>query len=140
MHKHLFYFSFFLLISCGSSQSTRSVPSEFTSLSTIASWETNHTSDQMIYQQGIVWKMLQDDNKGSRHQKFIVKLNNEQTLLISHNIDLAGRIPDLQNNDSIIFKGEYEWNRKGGVVHWTHHDPKGKHENGFLIHKGVKYQ
>ena len=94
----------------------------------------------MIYQQGVVWKLLQDDNEGSRHQKFIVKLANEQTLLISHNIDLAKRIPDLQNNDSITFKGEYEWNRKGGVVHWTHKDPKEKHEDGFLMHKGITYE
>jgi hypothetical protein len=136
----LIYIFSVLLIACGSSQSNKSVPSEFTSLSTISSWETNHSSNQMIYQQGVVWKILQDDNEGSRHQKFIVKLSNDQTLLVSHNIDLAERIPDLQNNDSITFKGEYEWNRKGGVVHWTHHDPKGKHQDGFLIHKGKTYQ
>ncbi len=131
---------FLLLVSCNNSSKTQNSTSNFTPLSNIQSWQTNHTSNQMIYQQGVVWKLLQDDNEGSRHQKFIVKLANEQTLLISHNIDLAQRIPDLQNNDSIIFKGEYEWNRKGGVVHWTHHDPNGKHEGGFLLHKGKKYE
>lgn len=138
--KKTFYLLFFWLVSCGSTQSLKVNSREFTPLSTISSWEANHTSNQMIYQQGVVWKILQDDNEGSRHQKFIVKLSNEQTLLISHNIDLAKRIPDLQNNDSITFKGEYEWNRKGGVVHWTHKDPKGRHEDGFLIHNGQKYQ
>jgi hypothetical protein len=139
MNKLLVYLLVFLLISC-SSPATKNNPSNFTPLSIISSWENDHHSNQLIYQQGIVWKILQDDNEGSRHQKFIVKLSNDQTLLISHNIDLAKRIPDLQNNDSIIFKGEYEWNRKGGVVHWTHKDPKGKHADGFLIHKGITYQ
>lgn len=132
----------FFLLSCGTNTSNNNslTKKEFTPLSVVQSWETNHTSNQMIYQQGVVWKLLQDDNEGSRHQKFIVKLANEQTLLISHNIDLAPRIEDLQNNDSIIFKGEYEWNRKGGVVHWTHKDPQGKHEGGFLQHNGRRYE
>jgi hypothetical protein len=139
MRKIFYFCSIYLIISCGS-PAIKTNPADFTPLSSISSWENNHLSNQIIYQQGIVWKILQDDNEGSRHQKFIVKLSNDQTLLISHNIDLAKRIPDLQNNDSIVFKGEYEWNRKGGVVHWTHKDPKGKHADGFLIHKGVTYQ
>lgn len=132
----------FFLLSCGinASHNNSLTKNDFTPLSAVQSWETNHTSNQMIYQQGVVWKLLQDDNEGSRHQKFIVKLANEQTLLISHNIDLAPRIENLQNNDSIIFKGEYEWNRKGGVVHWTHKDPQGKHEGGFLLHNGRRYE
>jgi len=143
MKKNLAIVILYLItLSCGVNNSNKSnkLTQSFTPLSTIQSWQTNHTSNQIIYQQGVVWKLLQDDNEGSRHQKFIVKLANEQTLLISHNIDLAPRISNLQNNDSITFKGEYEWNRKGGVVHWTHKDPKGKHEGGFLLHKGMKYE
>jgi hypothetical protein len=40
----------------------------------------------------------------------------------------------------VEFFGEYEWNAKGGVVHWTHHDPQGLHENGWLKHQGRLYQ
>lgn len=112
----------------------------YTPLSTITSWQNDHLSNQQIYQEGKVVKILQDDNEGSRHQKFIVQLSNEQTLLISHNIDLAERIPSLKNGDTVVFYGEYEWNRKGGVVHWTHHDPQGKHVGGYLLHEGKKYE
>jgi hypothetical protein len=39
--------------------------------------------------QGTVITVLTDDNDGSRHQRFILKLRSGQTLLIAHNIDIA---------------------------------------------------
>ena len=79
---------------------------------------------------GTVIKILSDDNEGSRHQRFILKLQSGQTLLIAHNIDLAPRLSNLREGDTVAFNGEYEWNSKGGVIHWTHHDPNGYHEAG----------
>lgn len=112
---------------------------EYTPLSTIATWQNEHSSNQQIFQEGTISKILQDDNEGSRHQKFIVKLNNDVTLLIAHNIDLSTRIPDIENGETIVFFGEYEWNKKGGVVHWTHKDPQGNHANGYLLYRGKRY-
>lgn len=89
---------------------------------------------------GIVVRMLPDDNDGSRHQRFIVRLDSGQTLLIAHNIDLAPRVPSLREGDVVRFNGEYEWNSKGGVIHWTHRDPLGRHEAGWLKHNGRTYQ
>ena len=97
-------------------------------------------SNSQISGQGIVTRLLADDNKGSRHQKFIIKLPSGQTLLIAHNIDLAPRINSLRVGDSIQFYGEYEWNERGGVVHWTHQDPSGTHQAGWLQHEGKRYQ
>ncbi len=89
---------------------------------------------------GIVIKILPDDNEGSRHQRFILKLHSGQTLLIAHNIDLAPRLSTLREGDVVAFNGEYEWNSKGGVIHWTHRDPNGRHEAGWLKHNGQTYQ
>jgi hypothetical protein len=100
----------------------------------------NHQSDVQIKSSGKVIRILQDDNQGSRHQKFILKLQSGHTILIAHNIDLAPRINSLSTGDYVQFYGEYEWNRKGGVVHWTHKDPRNKHLNGWLKHKGILYQ
>lgn len=100
----------------------------------------NRRSDVQITGSGIVIKLLRDDNKGSRHQKFLLRLLSGHTLLIAHNIDLAPRINTISNGDQVDFYGEYEWNNKGGVIHWTHHDPNGKHIDGWLKHKGKTYQ
>ena len=100
----------------------------------------NQKSDLQVSGQGIVSKVLPDDNKGSRHQRFVLKLVNGQTLLVAHNIDLAPRIPNLQSGDAVQFYGEYEWRHKGGVIHWTHHDPRGRHVGGWLQHQGQRYQ
>lgn len=129
-----------LFTACGSVKEKKSNTNSYTQLSTIDTWVTNQTSNQQIFQEGTIYKILQDDYEGSRHQKFIVKLSNSKTLLIAHNIDLSTKISDLKNNDKIIFKGEYEWNKKGGVVHWTHKDPNHKHADGYLIHNGTKYE
>ena len=100
----------------------------------------NKLSNRQVGGSGKVSKILPDDNKGSRHQRFIIKLDSNQTLLIAHNIDLAPRINTLRIGDHINFYGEYEWNPQGGVVHWTHHDPNNRHEGGWLNHGGKLYQ
>ncbi|EKF9132579.1 DUF3465 domain-containing protein [Vibrio cholerae] len=97
-------------------------------------------SDLQVQGFGQVAKVLPDDNYGSRHQKFILKLNSGQTLLVAHNIDLAPRIPNLKVGDSVEFYGEYEWNKKGGVLHWTHKDPQNRHAHGWLKHNGQVYE
>jgi len=100
----------------------------------------NHRSDIQAQQTGIVTKPLPDETEGSRHQRFILRLPSDQTILVAHNIDLAPRIPALKAGDSVTFSGEYEWNDRGGVVHWTHRDPDGRHPAGWLKHAGKTYQ
>ena len=100
----------------------------------------NKRSDYQIQDTGIVIKVLPDDLRGSRHQKFLLKGKSGKTVLIAHNIDLAPKINNLRKGDSVSFFGEYEWNPKGGVVHWTHHDPKRNHISGWLKHSGKTYQ
>jgi hypothetical protein len=90
--------------------------------------------------QGVVQKLLSDDNDRRRHQRFVVVLTSGQTLLIAHNIDLAPRVVGLREGDVVSFSGEYEWNPEGGVIHWTHRDPARRHPAGWLKHNGTTYQ
>jgi hypothetical protein len=87
-----------------------------------------------------VSRLLADDLEGQRHQRFILEMASGQTVLVTHNTDIAPRVDGLQEGDRVRFKGEYVWNQKGGVVHWTHHDPDGRHAAGWLQHNGKTYQ
>ncbi|WP_201554625.1 DUF3465 domain-containing protein [Psychrobacter sp. 72-O-c] len=100
-------------------------------------------SDRQVKGCGTVIKVLPDDNKGSRHQKILVELDGvspKQTLLLVHNIDLAPRVAEVSRGTSLSFYGEYVYNDKGGLVHWTHHDPAARHQGGWIDSNGVRYQ
>lgn len=97
-------------------------------------------SDVQVEGTGTVIRILPDDLDPPRHQRFIVQLASEQTLLVAHNTDIAPRIEGLNVGDSVRFSGEYVWNEKGGIIHWTHHDPQGRHIAGWIIHNGKTYK
>ncbi|MFK7898140.1 MAG: DUF3465 domain-containing protein [Myxococcota bacterium] len=84
-----------------------------------------------------VKKTLPDDNKGSRHQRFLIELSSGHTLLVAHNIDLAKSVP-LSRGDAVRVRGQFEWNEKGGVLHWTHHDPGKRREGGWIEFEGTR--
>ncbi len=83
-----------------------------------------------------VINILSDDNQGDRHQRLILK-SGKNTLLLAHNIDIAPRVP-VKKGDFLKVRGEYEWNEKGGVVHWTHRSTS-SHADGWIIHNNKKY-
>jgi hypothetical protein len=85
-----------------------------------------------------VAKTLPDDNKGLRHQKWIVTLNNGSQMMGVYNIDLGEHIP-LKEGDVINMAGQYIWDRGGGLLHWLHADPKGRRPDGYVEVNGVRY-
>lgn len=111
-------------------------PSERAPTTTQANWQ----SGDQVRGSGTVTRVLSDDNDGSRHQRFIVQVSSGRTLLVAHNIDLAPRVRSIKAGDTVSFYGEYEWNDRGGVIHWTHHDPRGSHVGGWVEHKGRRYE
>jgi len=98
-----------------------------------------HLSDVMLEVDAVVDRLLADDDEGRRHQRFIIRVGEARTVLVAHNIDLAPRVP-LSVGDDVTVRGEYEWNERGGVLHWTHHDPDGRHDPGWIEHDGERYQ
>lgn len=108
--------------------------------SPIAELFQQQRSDVLVEVSGQVSRIFADDNRGSRHQRFLIELADGHSLLVAHNIDLAPRVENLAIGDEVNLYGEYEWNDKGGVIHWTHHDPANKHPHGWIRHQGKLYQ
>lgn len=98
-------------------------------------------SEVQVQASGEVVHILPDDDydlDGSgRHQNFLVELIGGLTVKVAHNLAF-GRAP-INKGDFVSFRGEYIYNEKGGVVHWTHHDPKGWHEDGWIELNGTRY-
>lgn len=115
-------------------------PPSSTEASPILALYESRQSDVVVETSGRVVKVLPDDNRGSRHQKLIVEVAPGHTVLLSHNIDLADRIAGVYEGAKITFRGEYEWNERGGVIHWTHHDPQQRRPGGWVEFKGDRYR
>jgi hypothetical protein len=94
----------------------------------------------MITVQATVERLMSDDRDGSPHQRFVVRTASGQTLLVAHNIDLAPRLDGLRPGDTVTLCGEYVWNNHGGLMHWTHRDPGGRHAAGYIEWQGRRYQ
>ncbi|MCC5821770.1 MAG: DUF3465 domain-containing protein [Phycisphaerales bacterium] len=88
---------------------------------------------------GEVVRLLPDDQDGSRHQRFILRLQSGRTVLIAHNIDLSEPVP-VEVGDRVVVRGDFEWNNSGGTIHWTHLDPRRTREGGWIKHDGKRYQ
>jgi hypothetical protein len=99
----------------------------------------SHRSNVELETGGRVLRVLPDDREGSPHERFIVRVEGGPSVLVAHNLDLAPRVP-VAPGDSIELRGEYEWNPRGGVIHWTHRDPGGRHAAGWIRHGGRLYQ
>jgi hypothetical protein len=134
-----------LLIGCFSNSADSTVhpnplDSILTPISTIESYFQNHDSLKIVTVKGTITRLLSDDTTGDQHQRFIIQFSNGQTLLIIHNIDIAPRVTGISINSDVYVHGEYLWNDQGGLVHWTHHDPTGQHENGWIMVGSTKFQ
>lgn len=129
-----------ILVVLAAGAASRGCPSERAlETGTVESLFDGRRSGIVVEIAGEVERTLADDLEGSRHQRFILRLGSGHTVLVSHNIDLAARVP-LAAGDTVELRGQYEWNDRGGVVHWTHHDPGGRRPGGWIRHDGVSYR
>lgn len=86
---------------------------------------------------GRVIKTLEEPS-GSKYQKFLVDIDG-RTVLVAHNLEMGRMIP-VEPNYEIVIKGEYIWTEKGGVIHWTHRDPRKEHPDGFIYYNKRLYK
>lgn len=75
------------------------------------------------------------------HERFVVAVkagSAEQDILVADNITV-GRAAPVRRGDDVIVRGELAIDPTGPVIHWTHHDPRGRHESGFVRLNGQLY-
>ena len=58
-------------------------------------------------------------------------------LKVEDNVDITGPIP-LQRGDAVSLLGQLECD--DNVIHWTHHDPRGRHQSGYIKVNGKLYE
>ena len=114
-------------------------PSQASTDAQLADLFAAQASNVQVAGVGTVSRLLADDLDGAKHQRFILRLDSGQTLLVAHNIDIAPRLDGLAVGDTVEFFGEYVYTAQGGTIHWTHHDPSGKHVAGWLQWRGLRY-
>ena len=108
----------------------------------LAALAAAHRSGEEVEVTGRVVKLLSDDTEGDRHQRFLLQVGQSAlVVLVAHNIDVGARVPAAAG-DELRVHGEYEWNDKGGVLHWTHRNPARdpRHESGWIERAGRRYE
>ncbi len=112
--------------------------------STVRALYNAKQSDTWVETSGRVEKLLPDDTDTSdnsgKHQKFLLLVPGDITVLVAHNISTAPRVP-IRQGDTITLRGEYEYTEKGGTIHFTH-KPKYNSRNaqsGYIDFKGQRY-
>ncbi|MBV8172525.1 MAG: DUF3465 domain-containing protein [Candidatus Eremiobacteraeota bacterium] len=105
---------------------------------------SQHRTHQQVTVEGTVAQMLRTSTSAEgRHERFVLDVHtgsgDEQLILVAHNIDIAPEVP-LQEGDDVIVHGELELDPQGPVIHWTHHDPRGRNPPGFIKVHGQTYE
>jgi Protein of unknown function (DUF3465) len=100
----------------------------------------NHQSNVEVTADGTIVRLLADRSSSTgSHEQFIVKLSSgDLTVEVEHNISIGARAP-VQQGDHVVVHGEYIWDAQGGLIHFTHHDPQGTHEGGYIQDNGQTY-
>lgn len=100
------------------------------------------SSDAEVIAQGTVLAVLGTRNGPSgNHEGFFLKLSQQCDLMlrVETNVDITGAVP-LRPGEAVTVKGQFEDDASGGVIHWTHHDPSGRHVAGYVLADGQYYE
>ena len=76
------------------------------------------------------------DSRSGEHEGFLIEASGN-VYKVEDNADITGPIP-LHRGDTVSLLGQFECN--DNVIHWTHHDPRGRHPAGYIEVNGTRYQ
>lgn len=133
----------FLVAACSTTSSDQ--PDNLAAINAIQS----HRSGQEVTIEGTVAQPPRfSKGPSGRHEDFIIEVSSgtgeQQLILVAHNVDIAPEVPFDEGEVSagtadVIVHGELDIDRSGPVIHFTHHDPSGRHQPGFIKYRGATY-
>jgi hypothetical protein len=103
-----------------------------------SAWESGASNIVVEAKARVILELPDEDDIGHK-QRFRVELDNGHRVLISHDLEIAPRVP-VSVHSTIRFRGEFDWTEAGGTIHWTHRDPNGKRKGGWIDHLEQRYQ
>lgn len=135
----LLYASFFLFLRRRSGRSPASLPRPTSRPR--PSWWSAPSDHGFEEHEGRILAVLPEDTIGIRHQRLLVRLENQKKVLLVHNIDLCPRIEGLERGREIRFYGQFTDNDRGGVFHRLHRNmnPFHRYVDGWIEYDGSRY-
>jgi hypothetical protein len=100
------------------------------------------SGDEVVVQGRVVRFEGIEQGPGGAHEYFIVTIARgaqRVNVLVAHNVGIAPFVP-VHRGDDVIVKGELAVDPSGPVLHWTHHDPRFRHQPGFIEFGGRAYE
>ena len=76
------------------------------------------------------------ESRSGAHEGFLIAIGSH-VYRVEDNADITGTIP-LRRAAHVELQGQYECD--DNVIHWTHHDPSGRHPSGYIEIDGTYYQ
>ena len=104
-------------------------------------FQAGHSHVEVVADGTVTRVLGQQPGRVSPHEGFLMQLSSgcRVVVRVEANTDLTGTFP-IAHGDRVVVKGEYEYYPLGGVIHWTHRDPRGRHEGGYVTVGGRTYQ
>lgn len=98
-------------------------------------WRAERSNVEVTAEGSVARVLGVREGPSGMHEGFLLHLRGAGghglTVRIEDNVDITGRIP-LQPGDDVAVKGEYVYDPRGGLIHYTHHDPRGRHPSGYV--------
>jgi hypothetical protein len=102
---------------------------------------TGRSHQEVVADGKVVRELGVAPGRVSPHEGFLMQLSSGCSVVVrvEANTDFTGTFP-VAAGEGVVVKGEYEYYPRGGVIHWTHRDPRGRHENGYIQIGGRIYE
>ena len=102
-------------------------------------WRQQHSFVEVTASGSVASVLGTQHGPSGTHEGFLLHLRGSGghglTVRVEDNVDITGPIP-LAPGDDVEVRGEYIYDAGGGLIHYTHNDPQGRHPGGYVRAEG----